>query len=183
MLHTFNDSIYNRTPLMTAIGFEDLYFSDDFAAVDDRAAAADDYWAYMDGKISGMFYSDDYLTDLLIDLYEKKTADAPVFLYGISMENHSPFNDEKYGGVYDYRPRPQRLTPRRSPRSTAPRRALPVRIRRWESSQTISQTATSRRSSSSSATTGPDWALGRRLGLRRAGHARGGHPRALRHAV
>ncbi|HPE16267.1 MAG TPA: LTA synthase family protein [Oscillospiraceae bacterium] len=102
MLHTFNDSIYNRTPIMTAIGFDDLFFSGDFAAVDDEAAAAADYWDYMDGKISGMFYSDDYLADLLIDLYEKKTADAPVFLYGVSMENHSPYNDEKYGGVYDY---------------------------------------------------------------------------------
>lgn len=100
-LHTFNDSIYNRTPIYTHLGFDDLYFSGDFAEIDPDAAAAEDYWAYMSGKISGEFYSDDYMADLLIDLYEQKDGECPVFLYAATMENHTPFETDKYA-AYDY---------------------------------------------------------------------------------
>ncbi|NCB50466.1 MAG: LTA synthase family protein [Clostridia bacterium] len=100
-LHTFNDSIYNRTPIYTHLGFDDLYFSGDFAAIDPDAAAAEDYWTYMSEKIAGEFYSDDYVADLLIDLYEQKDAECPVFLYAATMENHTPFAADKYAD-YDY---------------------------------------------------------------------------------
>lgn len=100
-LHTFNDGIYNRTPIYTHLGFDDLYFSGDFAAIDPAAAAAPDYWAYMSGKISGEFYSDDYMADLIIDLYNEKKDDSPVFLDVATMENHTPFAADKYA-VYDY---------------------------------------------------------------------------------
>lgn len=100
-LHTFNDEIYNRTPIYTHLGFDDLYFSGDFAAIDPDAAAAPDYWTYMSGKIAGEFYSDDYMADLLIDLYQQKSADGPVFLYAATMENHTPYGANKYGS-YDY---------------------------------------------------------------------------------
>lgn len=100
-LHMFNDSIYNRTPIYSQLGFDDIYFTDSFAQIDDDAAAAEDYWAFMEGKISGEFYSDDYMADLLIDLYEKKSGDSPVFLYAASMENHTPFTGNKYSS-YDY---------------------------------------------------------------------------------
>jgi len=100
-LHTFNDSIYNRTPIYTHLGFDDLYFSGDFAAIDPEAAAAEDYWTYMSGKIAGEFYSDDYMADLLIDLYEQKDDQCPVFLYAATMENHTPFEAGKYD-TYDY---------------------------------------------------------------------------------
>lgn len=95
MFHLFNDSIYNRTPIFEELGFDHIYFSGDFAAVDPEAAAAPDYWSYMVEKIDGAFYSDRYMTDLFIDLYEQK-GDAPLFLYGISMENHSPHDGTKY---------------------------------------------------------------------------------------
>lgn len=100
-LHTFNDGIYNRTPIYEHLGFDDLYFSGDFAAIDPQAAAAPDYWTYMSDKIAGSFYSDDYMADLLIDLYEEKSGDGPVFLYGVTMENHTPYPADKYAG-YDY---------------------------------------------------------------------------------
>lgn len=96
MIHMFNDSIYNRTPIFTALGFEELFFTPDFAAIDDEAAAAADYWAALSDKIAGEFYSDAYMTDLLISLYEKKGDEGPVFLYGISMENHTPYTADKY---------------------------------------------------------------------------------------
>lgn len=96
MLHMFDDSIYHRTGIFSQLGFDDLYFSPDFAGFHEPAAQAADYWAYMNDRIAGSFYSDDLMTDLLISLYEKHDADGPVFLYGISMENHSTYVD-KYG--------------------------------------------------------------------------------------
>lgn len=99
-LHTFNDSIYNRTPTYSRLGFDDLYFSGDFAAVDPDAAAAPDYWAYMQNQLSGGLYSDDYLADAIIKLYERE-EDSPVFLYGVTMENHTPYPADKYES-YDY---------------------------------------------------------------------------------
>lgn len=100
-LHMFNDSIYNRTPIYSQLGFDDLFFTDSFAEIDDEAAAADDYWEYLQDKVSGTFYSDDYMADLLIELYEKKSAGNPVFLYAASMENHTPYSADKYDS-YDY---------------------------------------------------------------------------------
>lgn len=98
MLHTFNDSIYNRSAFLPYLGFTDVFFSDGFAAFYEPAAQAEDYWDYMDSRISGQFYSDDLLTDLLIAQFEEQTAlsDGPVFLYGASMENHSPYTGGKY---------------------------------------------------------------------------------------
>lgn len=100
-VHTFNDQIYNRTPIYTHLGFQDLFFSGDFAQIDPEAAAAADYWGYMSGKIAGEFYSDDYLADVLIDLSEEKSGEQPVFLFGVTMENHTPYPADKYES-YDY---------------------------------------------------------------------------------
>lgn len=95
-LHTFNDDIYQRRPLYTRLGFDEMFFSGDFAQIDGEAAAASDYWAYMWYKLSGEFYSDDYMADLIIDLYERETENAPVFIWGITMENHTPYTADKY---------------------------------------------------------------------------------------
>lgn len=98
MLHMFNDTIYHRAGFFRQLGFDNLYFSDNFAEFYPPAAQAEDYWGYMRQRIAGRFYSDDLMTDGLIALYEKRSAesDAPVFLYGISMENHSTYTDGKY---------------------------------------------------------------------------------------
>ena len=95
-LHTFNDDIYHRGSFLPTVGFEDMFFSGDFAAIDPEAVAAADYWDYMSTKIAGGYYSDDYLADLLILLMEEKNRESPVFLYGISMENHAHHNGDKY---------------------------------------------------------------------------------------
>jgi phosphoglycerol transferase MdoB-like AlkP superfamily enzyme len=94
--HLFDDSIYHRTPIYQALGIDNSYFSGDFAAIDPDAAAAKDYWAYMATKIRGGYYSDDYMTDLFLDLYEARQGDAPLFLYGLSVENHTPHDGTKY---------------------------------------------------------------------------------------
>lgn len=98
MFHLFDDSIYHRTGFFSQLGFENLYFSPDLAEIYPPAAKAEDYWAYLNTRIAGRFYSDDLMTDLFISLYEqrKEQSDAPVFLYGISMENHSTYTDGKY---------------------------------------------------------------------------------------
>lgn len=98
MVHTYNDTIYNRTESFAHLGFDQLYFSADLAAFYPPAAQAEDYWAYMDTRIKGRYYSDELLSDALIALYEKQSeqTDQPLFLYGISMENHTPYAGEKF---------------------------------------------------------------------------------------
>lgn len=95
-VHTFDDSIYQRSGYFSELGFEEYFFSKDCADIDPEAAAAEDYWGYMFEKISGGYYSDDYLADLLILLMEEKSPESPVFLYGMSMENHAPHSADKY---------------------------------------------------------------------------------------
>jgi len=103
-LHMFNDSIYGRTELFSHMGFDEMFFPDDFGAIDPAAAklgTGDRYWDYVSQHISGEFYGDSYMADLLIDLYEQKGEDAPVFLYAASMENHTPHAGDKYE-TYDF---------------------------------------------------------------------------------
>ena len=96
-LHTYNDDIYHRTGFFTELGFEKMYFSGDFDLFYQPAMEAEDYWAYMETRIQGRYYSDDLLVDGLIALYEQQTAetDSPLFLYGISMENHTAYTGGK----------------------------------------------------------------------------------------
>jgi len=101
MFHLFNDSIYNRTPIFQSLGFDEIYFTEDFDAIDEEAAAAEDYWGYMNSKISGAFYSDEYMADLFIKLLEQE-GEEPLFAYGISMENHSPHDGTKYAASEGY---------------------------------------------------------------------------------
>ena len=101
-LHMYNDSIYNRSTFLPGLGFDDVFFSGDLAKLDPYAAAAgNQYWDFMEGKISGWYYSDDYMSDVLIDLFKQKSVDSPVFIYGVSMENHSTYTADKYDN-YDH---------------------------------------------------------------------------------
>lgn len=96
MLHMYSDEIYDREPLMEAIGFDERYFNDDFAAIDPKAARAADYDDYMAQRLAGDYLSDAYMTDLITGLYARKNSDKPLFTFAISMENHTPHNGEKY---------------------------------------------------------------------------------------
>ena len=99
-LHMHDDSIYNRTNLFSTMGFEDMFFCTDFAKVDPAAAAAANYYAYLNSKANGAYYSDDYMADLLIELYEQNDKNGPVFLYASSMENHGPYTATKYSSFH-----------------------------------------------------------------------------------
>ena len=92
MVHMYNDSIYRRTPMFAEMGFDQTYFQEDFARIDPQAADQ----AYLEEQRQGSFYSDAYLSQLLIDLYERNKGEGPQFLYGISMENHAPYDSAKY---------------------------------------------------------------------------------------
>ncbi len=101
-LHMFNDSIYNRKELFSNMGFDDMIFPEDMRLVDPDAPDDEkEFWKYMSQKLSGGYYGDAYLSDILIQLYEDKQEDGPVFLYAVSMENHTPYNADKYD-QYDY---------------------------------------------------------------------------------
>ncbi len=101
-LHMYNDSIYNRRAFLPGLGFDEVFFSEDMAKIDPEAAAAgDDYWDFMEERISGWFYSDDYMADLVAELFSQKKDEQPVFIYAVSMENHSTYTADKYG-EYDF---------------------------------------------------------------------------------
>lgn len=94
MVHTYNDSIYHRAPMFEAMGFDKTYFEEDFAQIDPKASDE----SYLESQREGSFYSDAYLSQLLIDLYQQGQGEGPQFLYGISMENHAPYDSQKYTG-------------------------------------------------------------------------------------
>ena len=50
----------------------------------------------MDKTYAGGYVSDDTLADELIARFEAK-GDGPVFLYGLTMENHQPY----FGGKFN----------------------------------------------------------------------------------
>lgn len=96
MFHMYPDGIYDREPLMEAVGFDERYFSSDFTPIDPQAAQATDYQDYIAQRSSGTYPSDAYMTDLLTGLYQRKRDGTPLFTFAISMENHTPHNAEKY---------------------------------------------------------------------------------------
>lgn len=96
LLHMFGDHIYHRRRIFSKLGFDEMYFTDDFTAIDPAAAAAENYTKYMHKKERGDYCSDDYMVDMIISMYEARTDNGPVFLYASSMENHTPYYGEKY---------------------------------------------------------------------------------------
>lgn len=80
-VHSHTDKLYNRRMIYPRIGFDTVLFSDDFPENAERR---------------GPYISDPAFADLIISLYES-AQDAPQFIYGMSMENHQPYNSDKFG--------------------------------------------------------------------------------------
>lgn len=80
MVHSYNDSLYNRSANMPAIGFDQVVYDRDFM---------------VDKTYAGGYLSDDTWADELIARFEAK-GDGPIFLYGLSMENHQPYFNGKF---------------------------------------------------------------------------------------
>lgn len=89
MLHGYNDSLYNRTVTYPRMGFSDLLFSQDIQELD---------FDWQGGVYGGYYMKDSYFFQAMLDrMHTINEAGNPAFLYGITMENHQPFDAEKFG--------------------------------------------------------------------------------------
>ena len=78
-LHAHTSELYNRETIYPAIGFDTVAFLDDFLTP---------------VEIAGKYASDDSFARELIARYEARDPSQPVFLYGMSMENHQTYTPE-----------------------------------------------------------------------------------------
>lgn len=79
MVHTYTDSLYNRGANLPQLGFDRTLYQEDFPK---------------GSQEEGGFLSDHTLTQELIRQFEAK--EGPIFLYGLSMENHPPYHAGKF---------------------------------------------------------------------------------------
>lgn len=79
-VHAYTNALYERTRNIPALGFDQALFSADFT---------------VDLTNTGDYPSDDSLVDQLIAQFEAK-GDDPIFLWGMSMENHQPYYAGKF---------------------------------------------------------------------------------------
>jgi len=91
MFHAYNDSLYNRTVTYPLLGYSDLSFSADIQQMGIE-------WS---GSVYGGYYlKDAYMYKGMLQRMEEINASGQrAFLYGITMENHQPFDVEKFGGA------------------------------------------------------------------------------------
>lgn len=89
LLHGYDDSLYNRTVTYPLLGFSDLLFSADIQALGIERE---------DGVYGGYYMRDGYFYQGMLNRVEAINAGGQrAFLYGITMENHQPFNPDKFG--------------------------------------------------------------------------------------
>ncbi|MDR3311094.1 MAG: LTA synthase family protein [Oscillospiraceae bacterium] len=79
-VHPFRGEFYNRRAAYLSFGIED------FTALEDMTAPV----------YSGRFVGDDWLADTLIERLSAE-SDKPRFIVAVSMENHQPFDEKRYG--------------------------------------------------------------------------------------
>ena len=88
MLHAYNDSLYNRTVTYPLLGFSELFFSADIQEMGIERPG---------GIYGGYYMRDAYLFQGLLKRMEAiNAAGQRAFLYAITMENHQPFNEDKF---------------------------------------------------------------------------------------
>ena len=89
LLHGYDDSLYNRTVTYPLLGFSDLLFSAD---IQDLGIERED------GVYGGYYMRDGYFYQGMLNRMEAvNDSGQRAFLYGITMENHQPFDPEKFG--------------------------------------------------------------------------------------
>lgn len=90
MLHSYNSSLYNRTVTYPRLGFDHLLFSAQMQALDLNIQGSP--------YAGGYYLSDHVFTQALLNQLDAANAGGKkAFLFGISMENHQPFNPDKFG--------------------------------------------------------------------------------------
>ena len=86
MFHSYNDSLYNRTVTYPLLGYSDLYFSADIQKM-----------GIQDTVYGGYYMRDAYLFQAMLQrMQEINESGQRAFLFGITMENHQPFDPEKF---------------------------------------------------------------------------------------
>ena len=80
-LHSHTDELYNRANVLPRIGFDTVAFREYFMT---------------EGAEDGAYLSDASLVQEMIARYESRDPSKPIFLYGLSMENHQLYTAEKY---------------------------------------------------------------------------------------
>lgn len=88
MLHAFDNSLYNRTVTYPLMGFDRLLFSEDVQSLG---------FDWEGGVYGGYYMKDSYLYQGMLERMEDINRQGrQAFLHGISMENHQPFDPEKF---------------------------------------------------------------------------------------
>jgi len=102
-LHTYNDSIYGRQTPYTTLGFDRLFFSNDLGRIlyewkeglAREEQTEENYWKWLsENYLAGDYYSDDLIAKCSIRLCEE--IDEPCFIFAATMENHTPYEPDKY---------------------------------------------------------------------------------------
>lgn len=76
-MHPYHASGWERDQVYPWFGFDNSYFLDDFE----------------DAEIIRKYVSDQANFDKIIDIYEQKDADSPLFLFNVTMQNHSSYSE------------------------------------------------------------------------------------------
>ena len=92
MLHSYTDELYNRTINYPLMGFHKLMFVNDLQALN----------LPWENHLPDTYYMQDsyFCQALLHEMESVNNEGQQAFLYGISMENHQPYNAEKFGSTY-----------------------------------------------------------------------------------
>ncbi len=88
MLHAYDNTLYNRTVTYPLLGFNGLYFSNDIQQMGIERE---------DGAYGGYYMRDGYFFQGMLKRMEAINREGKrAFLFGITMENHQPFDPEKF---------------------------------------------------------------------------------------
>lgn len=80
-IHPGNNWFYNRESVYNYLGISDHVFKDSFGAE----------------HYKGNWISDDAFLEILIENLEERDSEAPLFAYGVTIQNHQAYTQEKYG--------------------------------------------------------------------------------------
>ena len=88
MLHAYDNTLYNRTVTYPLLGFNNLYFSDDIQQMGIERE---------DGAYGGFYMRDGYFFQGMLERMKAVNETGKrAFLFGITMENHQPFEPQKF---------------------------------------------------------------------------------------
>lgn len=77
-MHPYNSTGWNRNTVYPMLGFDKSYFIKDWT----------------NPEIIRKYVSDKACYDKIIELYEEKPADSPLFVFNVTMQNHSSYSEE-----------------------------------------------------------------------------------------